>query len=58
MKAVTFDDYAKRYQCVSMEREDGILLLTIHARGAKDRSCVWSALPHEELSIRLQRHSS
>jgi len=50
VKAVTFDDYANRYQCVSMEREDGILLLTIHARGAKDRSCVWSALPHEELS--------
>jgi len=33
-----------------MEREDGILLLTIHARGAIDKSCVWSAKPHEELS--------
>src|ERR1700719_898282 len=33
-----------------MAREDGILLLTIHAKGAMDQSCVWSALPHEELS--------
>ena len=50
MKSITFDDYANRYECVSMIREDGILLLTIHAKGAKDRPCVWSALPHEELS--------
>src|SRR5580692_4820177 len=33
-----------------MEREDGILALTIHARGAIDKACVWSAKPHEELS--------
>jgi enoyl-CoA hydratase/carnithine racemase len=50
VKAVEFGDYANRYECVSMEREDGILLLTIHARGAKDEPCVWSAKPHEELS--------
>ena len=50
MKSITFDDYANRYECVSMIREDGILLLTIHAKGAKDRSCVWSALLHEVLS--------
>ena len=50
MKSITFDDYANRYECVSMVREDGILLLTIHAKGAKDRSCVWSARPHKELS--------
>jgi enoyl-CoA hydratase/carnithine racemase len=50
VKAIAFDDYANRYQCVSMAREDGILLLTIHAKGAMDQSCVWSALPHEELS--------
>lgn len=51
MKSVTFGDYANQYECVSMEREDGILLLTIHAKGANDRSCVWSAKPHEELSF-------
>ncbi len=50
MKPRIFDDYANRYECVSMEREEGILLLTIHARGAKEKSCVWSAKPHEELS--------
>jgi enoyl-CoA hydratase/carnithine racemase len=50
VKSITFDDYANRYECVSMVREDGILLLTIHAKGAKDRSCVWSARPHKELS--------
>jgi enoyl-CoA hydratase/carnithine racemase len=50
VKTVTFSDYANRYECVSMKREDGILLLTIHARGAIDKACVWSAKPHEELS--------
>jgi enoyl-CoA hydratase/carnithine racemase len=50
LKPHTFDDYANRYECVSMERQDGILLLTIHAKGAKDRACLWSAKPHEELS--------
>ncbi len=51
MKAATFSDYAKRYECISMEREDGILLLTIHGKDGKDKSCVWSAKPHEELSF-------
>ena len=50
MKPVSFNDYANRYECVSMEREEGILVLTIHARGAIDKACVWSAKPHEELS--------
>ena len=50
MKPVTFSDYANRYECVSMKRVDGILLLTIHAPGAIDKTCVWSAKPHEELS--------
>jgi len=50
VKTVTFSDYANRYECVSMKREDGILLLTIHASGAIDKACVWSAKPHEELS--------
>jgi enoyl-CoA hydratase/carnithine racemase len=50
VKPITFDDYAGRYDCVSMKREDGILLLTIHAKGAPDKPCVWSAAPHEQLS--------
>jgi enoyl-CoA hydratase/carnithine racemase len=50
VKPTTFGEYATRYDCVSMERKDGIILLTIHARGAKDRPCIWSAKPHEELS--------
>jgi enoyl-CoA hydratase/carnithine racemase len=33
-----------------MKRDDGILLLTIHGKGAPEEPCLWSALPHEELS--------
>ena len=51
MRSITFGDYAKRYDCVSLEREDGILLLTIHGKGAPEKSCLWSAAPHEELSF-------
>jgi len=51
VRSIAFGDYANRYDCVSMEREDGILLLTIHAKGAPDSSCLWSAAPHEELSF-------
>jgi 6-oxocamphor hydrolase len=50
VKPIKFDDYAGRYGCVSMKREDGILLVTIHAKGAPEKSCVWSNAPHEELS--------
>jgi enoyl-CoA hydratase/carnithine racemase len=50
MKPIMFGDYANRYECVSMKREDGILELTIHAKGAADKPCLWSAAPHEELS--------
>ena len=49
MKPVSFNDYANRYECLSMERERDSVL-TIHARGATDKACVWSAKPHEELS--------
>ena len=51
MKPIRFDDYATRYDCVSMQREDGILQLTIHAKGAPDQPCLWSNAPHEELSF-------
>ncbi len=51
MKPIRFDDYAHRYDCVSMQREDGILQLTIHARNAPDEARLWSNAPHEELSF-------
>ena len=51
MTPIKFDDYAKRYDCLSMKREDGILQVTIHARNAPDKSCLWSNAPHEELSF-------
>ena len=51
MKPIRLDDYAKKYECVSMKREDGILLVTIHARNAPDKPCLWSNAPHEELSF-------
>ena len=51
MNSIRFDDYAKRYDCVSMRREDGILELTIHAKGAPYQPCLWSNAPHEESSF-------
>lgn len=53
MAPVTFAEYSKKYQCLTMEREEGILLVTIHSRGDPRSSCVWSARPHEELSYAL-----
>jgi hypothetical protein len=50
LRSITFGGYANRYDCVSIKRDDGILLLTIHAKGAPEKPCLWSALPHEELS--------
>jgi enoyl-CoA hydratase/carnithine racemase len=41
-----FDDYAGSYKHVRMQREDGILELTIHTDGGP---AVWSATMHEEL---------
>jgi len=42
-----FDDYARKYSQVKMERRDGILQLTLHSSNAEFK---WSARPHEELS--------
>jgi enoyl-CoA hydratase/carnithine racemase len=47
----TFGDYSTRYDCLSMEREEGILVLTLHAKGAPNKPCLWSATPHEQLSF-------
>ncbi len=41
-----FDEYSARYQTVKMERQDGILLMTLHTDGKELR---WGALPHGEL---------
>ena len=41
-----FDEYSARYQTVKMERQDGILLMTLHTDGKELR---WGALPHSEL---------
>lgn len=43
-------EYSRRYSCLSMKRAEGILQLTIHAKGEPQRPCLWSAAPHEELS--------
>lgn len=44
--ALTLDQYRDRYQNIKLEREDGVLTLTLHTNG---REFVWSARAHEEL---------
>lgn len=44
--APRFDQYRNRYENIRLDREDGILTVTVHTRG---NSLVWSALAHEEL---------
>ena len=44
--APQFDQYRNRYENIRLEREDGVLTVTVHTRG---NSLVWSALAHEEL---------
>ena len=41
----SFDEYSKRYQTVSMRREDGIIELRFHTNGGVLQ---WAALPHSE----------
>ena len=40
------EEYANKYQCAPMEREDGILQLTLHTDGGPLQ---WSMGPHGEL---------
>ncbi len=42
----TFDQYSGKYQCVRMERRDGILQMTLHTDGD---SLQWGGIPHQEL---------
>jgi enoyl-CoA hydratase/carnithine racemase len=44
--APKFAQYRDRYQNIRLERDDGILTVTVHTGG---KSLVWSALAHEEL---------
>src|ERR1700728_4054141 len=44
--ASKFEHYRRRYENIRLEREDGILVVTVHTKG---KSLVWSALAHEEL---------
>jgi enoyl-CoA hydratase/carnithine racemase len=43
----SFDDYAKKYENIRLEREDGILQLTVHTGGD---SLVWTSRAHDELA--------
>jgi len=45
--APSFDDYKDKYENVKLEREDGILLLTVHTEG---KSLVWTSQAHDELA--------
>jgi enoyl-CoA hydratase/carnithine racemase len=44
--APKFEQYRERYENVRLDRDDGILIVTVHTNG---KSLVWSALAHEEL---------
>jgi enoyl-CoA hydratase/carnithine racemase len=41
-----FEHYSRRYECVKMRREDGILELTLHT---DEGELSWGAVPHREL---------
>lgn len=43
----SLDDYAKKYENIRLEREDGILQLTVHTNGD---SLVWTSQAHDELA--------
>jgi enoyl-CoA hydratase/carnithine racemase len=42
-----FEDYADRYKFIKMERDNGILQMTLHSKGGE---LLWGGRPHEELS--------
>jgi len=44
--APRFEQYRDRFQNIKLERQDGILTMTVHTGG---KSLVWSARAHEEL---------
>ena len=42
-------DYAGKYECIKMERRDGILQVTLHTKGG---ALQWGLLPHREKTSR------
>src|SRR5258708_8710047 len=47
MALIKFDDFARKYHHIKMDRRDGILQMTLHANDAELK---WGMGPHEELS--------
>src|ERR1700688_3441858 len=47
MALIKFEDYARKYHHIKMERRDGILQMTLHTNDAELK---WAMGPHEELS--------
>ena len=45
--APTFDEYAKKYETIDLQRTDGIVQLTVHSG---DKSLIWTAQAHDELA--------
>lgn len=45
--APTLDEYADKYEHVRLEREDGILTVTLHTGG---KSLIWTSQAHDELA--------
>jgi len=45
--APTFDEYAKKYETIELERTDGIVQMTVHSG---DKSLIWTARAHDELA--------
>ena len=45
--ATPFDEYAKKYETIELERTDGIVEMTVHSNG---KSLVWTAQAHDELA--------
>jgi 6-oxocamphor hydrolase len=45
--ATPFDEYAKKYENIELQRFDGIVEMTVHSNG---KSLVWTAQAHDELA--------
>jgi enoyl-CoA hydratase/carnithine racemase len=45
--APRFEEYAKKYQNIRLDREDGVLTVTVHTEG---KSLVWTDQAHDELA--------
>ena len=51
MKEPSFEDYAEKYDYLTMERRDGILELRMHGRRDRDAPIVWDIEAHREMSF-------